>query len=193
MWFALHEAGIHPTLAGVAMGLAAPTATRFARHGTPLIEHLEHRLHPWSSFLIVPVFALANSGVDLGSGLGDAVSSPVAWGVLVGLLVGKPLGVVILSRLAVRARWADAPEGSSPRHLLGAGHAAGIGFTVALFIAELAFDDPDLVAQAKIAILVASVVSGLVAAAVLRGGSAGNGSVSAQSASSPSTEASPSR
>jgi NhaA family Na+:H+ antiporter len=193
MWFALHEAGIHPTLAGVAMGLAAPAAARFARHDTPLIEHLEHRLHPWSSFLIVPVFALANSGVDLGSGLGDALSSPVAWGVLVGLLVGKPLGVVILSRLAVRARWADAPAGTSPRQLLGAGHAAGIGFTVALFIAELAFDDPDLVAEAKIAILVASVVSGLVAAVVLRRGSAGNGSAGAQSASSPSTEASPSR
>lgn len=192
MWYALHEAGVHPTLAGVAMGLAAPTAERFARHGTPLIEHLEHRLHPWSGFVIVPVFALANSGVDLGSGLGDAVSSPVAWGVLLGLLAGKPLGVVLLTRLALRAQWADSPEGTSARHLLGAGHAAGIGFTVALFIAELAFDDPDLVAQAKIAILVASVVSGLVAAAVLRG-SSGAQSSSSQSSSRPATEASPSR
>lgn len=193
MWFALHEAGVHPTLAGVAMGLAAPTAERFARHGTPLIEHLEHRLHPWSGFVIVPVFALANSGVDLGSGIGDAVSSRVAWGVLLGLLVGKPIGVWVLTQLAVRAHWADAPAGTSPRQLLGAGHAAGIGFTVALFIAELAFDDPELVAQAKIAILVASVASGLVAAVVLRGG-AGRGQLSGgQSSSRPATDASPSR
>lgn len=187
-WYALHEAGVHPTLAGVAMGLAAPSGSRFTRHGTPLIEHLEHRLHPWSGYVIVPVFALANSGVDLGTGVGDALTSPVAWGVLLGLLVGKPLGVVVLARLAVRATWADAPEGATPRHLLGAGHAAGIGFTVALFIAELAFGDPAVVSEAKIAILVASVVSGAVAAVVLRGG-ADDG----QSASSPSTEASPSR
>ena len=176
----------------VSFTLKPDAAERFARHGTPLIEHLEHRLHPWSGFVIVPVFALANSGVDLGSGLGDAVSSPVAWGVLLGLLAGKPLGVVLLTRLALRAQWADSPEGTSARHLLGAGHAAGIGFTVALFIAELAFDDPDLVAQAKIAILVASVVSGLVAAAVLRG-SSGAQSSSSQSSSRPATEASPSR
>jgi len=187
-WYALHEAGIHPTIAGVAMGLAAPAGSRFTRHGTPLIEHLEHRLHPWSGFVIVPVFALANSGVDLGSGVGDALSSPVAWGVLLGLLVGKPIGVVALTRIAVTAGWADAPEATTPRHLLGAGHAAGIGFTVALFIAELAFDDPAVVGEAKIAILAASVLSGAIAAVVLRGSRRAG-----QSASSPSTDASPSR
>lgn len=199
MWYALHEAGIHTTLAGVAMGLLAPVVPRvqeeyvdteelgdvstvehakatvsLAKGSVSVVEWLEHVLHPWSSFLIVPVFALANSGIEVSTDrFRDALGSPITWGVFVGLVVGKPLGVLLATKVATRAGIADPPADTSTRQLLGAGNAAGIGFTVALFIAELAFrtdgvTNEDQVAEAKMAILVASVLSGVLAFAVLR-------------------------
>jgi NhaA family Na+:H+ antiporter len=194
MWFALHEAGVHPTLAGVVCGLLTPVRPRviadlvdveeltdlssveharatmqIARDSLSTVEWLEHHLHPWTSYLIVPVFALANAGIEVSSdSLRSAFSSPIMWGVLIGLLVGKPLGVMLAVRLAMRSGAADAPEGTTGRQVFGAGQAAGIGFTVAIFIAELAFKDPDQQSDAKMAILVASLISGLLAFAVLR-------------------------
>ena len=199
MWFAMHEGGIHPTLTGVVMGLLAPSTPRIApdfvdaeeladvgsvtsarstaaiaRSSVSTVEWLEHVLHPFTSYLVVPLFALANAGIELsGSSLRQAWGSPITWGILVGLVVGKPLGVLLAARLAVRSGRADAPAGTSTRQLLGAGHAAGIGFTVALFIAELAFRDdgvPDVraITDAKVAILLGSVLSGALAFAVLR-------------------------
>jgi NhaA family Na+:H+ antiporter len=200
VWFSLHEAGIHPTLAGVAMGLLAPVTPRvdpqfidaeefanlssaehalesasLARSTVSTVEWLEHVLHPWTSFFIVPVFALANAGIVVSnSSLNAATRSPITWGIIVGLVVGKPLGVMIAAKLAVRSGRADRPEGTTTRQLFGAGNAAGIGFTVALFIAELAFTDDHGVANlrdvtdAKMAILFASVVSGVLAFVVLR-------------------------
>ena len=198
MWFALHEAGVHPTLAGVAMGLLAPVTPRIAedlvdedelvdvtsveharstmqmaKGSVSTVEWLEHVLHPWTSYVIVPIFALANAGIEISTeSLRHAMESPITWGVFVGLMVGKPLGVMLFSKLALRAGVADPPEGTSSRQLLGAGHAAGIGFTVAIFISELAFKGhPDAeaqVADAKMAILVASLLSGVVAFFVLR-------------------------
>lgn len=194
IWFALHEGGVHPTLAGVAMGLLAPVTPRvspelidveelndlssaenarqtseIARATVSTVEWLEHSLHPWTSYLIVPLFAFANAGIEVSTAsLRAAWGSPITWGILVGLMVGKPLGVVLASKLAVRSGIADPPEATSDRQLLGAGNAAGIGFTVAIFIAELAFDDPTQVADAKLAILVASLLTGLLAFFVLR-------------------------
>ena len=198
-WFALHEAGIHPTLAGVAMGLLAPVTPRLApdlvdaeeladvssyesarttvdlaRSSVSTVEWLEHLLHPWTSYVIVPVFALANAGVEVSTqSLKDAFGSAIFWGIVVGLIVGKPVGVLLASKLTIRAGQADPPEGTNGRQLLGAGNAAGIGFTVALFIAELAFKDDngvliaDQVADAKMAILLASLASGILAYGVL--------------------------
>jgi len=200
MWFAMHEAGIHPTLAGVLMGLLAPvtpriapdfidadeladvgtfesarTTVQLARSSVSTVEWLEHHLHPVTSYVIVPLFALANAGITISNdALRHALHSPITWGIIAGLVVGKPLGVVLAARLAIRSGRADAPTHTDGRHLLGAGNAAGIGFTVALFIAELAFRDDsgvvDLVdvTDAKMAILAASIVSGAVAYAVLR-------------------------
>ena len=125
-------------------------------------------LHPWTSYVIVPVFALANSGIVLSKdGIGDAVRSPITWGVFFGLLVGKPVGVVIATRLTVRSGHADNPEGAEQRQLIGIGVAAGIGFTVALFITELAFTDPVDQSNAKLAILVASVLAAAGSSAIL--------------------------
>ena len=194
MWFSLHEAGVHPTLAGVVCGLLTPVRPRvvadlvdideltdlstveharatvqIARDSVSTVEWLEHLLHPWTSYLIVPLFALANAGIEVSSdSLRSAFSSPIMWGVLVGLLVGKPLGVILAVRLAVRSGAADPPEGTTGRQVFGAGQAAGIGFTVAIFIAELAFKDAAQQTDAKMAILVASLLSGLFAFAVLR-------------------------
>ena len=194
MWFALHEAGVHPTLAGVICGLLTPVKPRqvqdlvdieeladlstveharatagIARNSVSTVEWLEHLLHPWTSYLIVPLFAFANAGIEVSSNsLRDAFRSPIMWGVLAGLLVGKPLGVMLAVKFAAKSGVADRPEGTSTRQLLGAGHAAGIGFTVAIFIAELAFDTEKHQDDAKMAILIASLLSGLLAFGVLR-------------------------
>lgn len=202
MWLALHEAGVHPTLAGVAMGLLAPVTPRLqadlvdddelsnlegieqarstialARGTVSTVEWLEHLLHPWTSYLIVPLFALANAGIEVSNtSVEHALESPISWGVFVGLMAGKPLGVLLATKFATRSGFADLPAGTTTRHLLGAGNAAGIGFTVAIFIAELAFKSGDpavdamRVADAKMAILVASLLSGVLAFAVLRRG-----------------------
>jgi NhaA family Na+:H+ antiporter len=157
MWFALHEAGVHPTIAGVVMGLLAPAVTYREK---PLIDWLQHALHPVSSYVVVPIFALANGGISVSlDGLRDAAASPVTWGVGVGLVVGKPLGIVFATLLAVRLRVADMPLAASLRQLIGTGVAAGIGFTVAIFIAELALVDAADQANAKLAILLASLAA----------------------------------
>ncbi len=193
VWFSLHEAGIHPTIAGVVMGLLAPSSPRLnpdlidsdeltdlsdagAAHGTSnlakgsvsVVEWLQHVLHPWTSYVIVPLFALANSGIAISAdGLRNAVHSPITWGVLFGLLVGKPIGVVIATRATVRANLADVPEGAVARQIVGIGAAAGIGFTVAIFITELAFTDPVEQSNAKLAVLVASVLAAAGSSAIL--------------------------
>jgi NhaA family Na+:H+ antiporter len=133
------------------------------------LQRLEHELHPWVSYLIMPVFALANAGVSFaGSSVGSVVSSPLTLGILIGLAVGKPLGITLMSWLAVRLRLADLPEGITFRHILGAGWLAGIGFTMALFIANLAFVDAAQLNAAKIGILTASAVAGMLGWTLLR-------------------------
>lgn len=177
MWFGLYQAGIHPTIAGVVMGLLAPSTPRHQaqlvgepRSGVSVIEWLQHALHPWTSLLIVPIFALANSGVKISAdGMSNAVQSPITWGIFFGLFVGKPLGITAATWLAVRSGTADAPDGASNRHVVGIGSAAGIGFTVAMFITELALKDAADVTNAKLAILAASLLSAATAITLLRG------------------------
>jgi NhaA family Na+:H+ antiporter len=157
-WFAVHESGVHATIAGVLLGLVLPVHYHSATPG--VIDRVEDIVHPWSSYLVIPLFALANAGVELGGGaIREAVDSRVALGVIAGLLAGKPLGIVLFSAIAVRAGFAALPEGSRWQHIAGLGFVAGIGFTVAIFISTLAFDDPRVVAEAKIGILVASIAS----------------------------------
>lgn len=167
-WLCLHAAGIHPTLAGVAIGLLVPAGeTTDPEHDTSMVAWWEHVLHPWSSFMIVPVFALANSGIEISSNqLSAAVRSPVTWGVLLGLLVGKPVGVLLGTFAGVRGGVADRPEGASWWQIGGIGTTAGIGFTVALFITDLAFDDAAR-SDAKLAILGASALSAVAGLVIL--------------------------
>ncbi|MFI2433295.1 Na+/H+ antiporter NhaA [Streptomyces sp. NPDC018693] len=159
VWFATLESGVHATLAGVALGLLTP-ARPVAGRG--VLDDLERTLHPVSAFLVVPVFALANAGVDLrGGALGDAFGRTVTWAIIAGLVLGKIVGIGGVTYLVRRLGWAALPAGMHPREILGTAALGGIGFTVSLFITDLAFTDAALVAQAKVGILTASTVAAL--------------------------------
>jgi NhaA family Na+:H+ antiporter len=213
-WLALHESGVHATLAGVAFGLLTPVwsfydPARFGARARVLVdeidetagagagavdhegyerndarlrdlirlttetssplERLEHRLAPWVTFVVVPTFALANAGVRLSGGtLTGALGNRVVLGVGVGLVVGKLVGVFTTTWLACRLGVGRLPQGTTNRHLLGLAACAGIGFTVALFVAGLSFTDGALTDAAKVGILGGSLVAGLLGAAILR-------------------------
>jgi Na+:H+ antiporter, NhaA family len=165
LWFCTQQSGVHATIAGVILGLLTPAEPV---GGRPVLTDLEDRLHPWSSFLVVPLFAFANAGVRLGhDALEAAWSGAIGWGILLGLLVGKPLGILGASALAVRLRLGVLPQGVQLRELAGLGMIAGIGFTVSLFVADLSFEGV-LLGEAKVAILVASIVAGGAGAVLVR-------------------------
>lgn len=156
-----------PTVDGGDAGAAAP-GQAVAVPRTPL-ERLEHLVHPWSSFVFVPVFAFANSGISLSSEtVQEAASSSVTLGVIVGLLVGKLIGVAGAVFLVTRVAGASLPSGVTWPQVLGASLLAGIGFTVSLFITDLAFEGPRLATDAKIGILTASVIAAATGYVVLR-------------------------
>jgi len=158
LWIAVHEAGVHATIAGVAVGLLLPLA---------IGERVEHKLHPWSAFVVVPLFALANAGLDFGGGvLDNALKSRLTWAIVVALVVGKLVGISGATLAALRGG-GSLPEGMPRAQLLGVGAAAGIGFTVSLFIADLAFEDPVLIERAKVGIFAGSVISGILGALLL--------------------------
>lgn len=161
-WACVLASGVHATLAGVVLGFLTPAT------GSPSpVARLEHRLHPWSSWLIVPLFALANAGVELGTGaLEHAVHSTIAWGVFVGLVVGKTVGISAAVALAVRSRFGRLPAEASRTDVLGVAALGGIGFTVALFTAGLSFSGTDLV-SAKVAILSASLTAAITGTTIL--------------------------
>ncbi len=164
-WYCTYRAGIHPTMSGVALGLLTPA---HPVDGHDVLERLEHRLGPWSSYLVIPVFALANAGVSLGSDvLRTAIASRLSWAVALGLFVGKTVGITGLAWAGTKARAGRLPSDVEPGHLVGGAALAGIGFTVSLFITGLAFASTELQAQAKIGILVGSLVAGILGAGLL--------------------------
>jgi NhaA family Na+:H+ antiporter len=176
LWFSFYKTGVHPTLAGVILGLMTPN---ILRRGTKaentddgsvsVIEWLEHKFHPLSTFLVVPIFAFANTGVVITSeSIKGASQSLIAWGIFFGLVVGKPIGVLVASVAAKQLKVADFPEGANNSSILATGSAAGIGFTVAIFIANLAFDDAQTQDIAVLAVIVASVVSALLSTVLFK-------------------------
>ena len=176
IWLAMNASGVPPALAGVVVGLLTPPAPIPRRHAvvpddaiSPLAR-TEHLLLPWTSFLILPLFALANAGVRLSSGtFVDALSSPVSVGIVVGRVVGKIVGIGGITWLATRAGIARLPDGVRLLHVLGVGAAAAIAFTVSLFVTDLAFaEHPALVAQAKVGILLCAPIAGALGFASLR-------------------------
>ncbi|WP_195210460.1 Na+/H+ antiporter NhaA [Actinomarinicola tropica] len=213
-WFALHESGVHATLAGVAFGLLTPSLPFIERplfglqaralvdraeemieaedlssgedeHGEeadalnqlivlaeetqPPLDRLEHRLVPWTTFAIVPVFALANAGVQLSwDDLVGAFTEPVTLGVMLGLVLGKAVGIFTFALVAIRLGIGKHPVGASWPQLFGVAMLGGIGFTVALFVTELAFEPGAVADQAKVGILAASAIAGIAGYTFLR-------------------------
>ena len=198
VWFATHDTGLHATIAGVALGLLCParpllpeadaaaiaeelsddqqvtvaeirTVSFRLRESVSVAERLQDLLHPWTSYVVIPVFALANAGVELSSdALSDATTSPITLGVVAGLLIGKFVGITGAVFVATRLRVATLPTGVTMRQIAGMAMLAGIGFTVSLFISGLAFDSAALDAEAKIGILAASTLAAVAGSILLR-------------------------
>jgi NhaA family Na+:H+ antiporter len=169
-WAGTYAAGIHPTIAGVALGLVTPVVARRASDSVGALspaESLVAQLHPWVTFGIMPVFALANAGVALDQGSTGQAASSVVIAVAVGLVVGKPLGVLLACWLSLRLGLATLPPGIGLRQLLVLGVVAGVGFTMALFIAQLAFPSGELLRAAKWGVVTGSAIAA--AAALLLG------------------------
>lgn len=198
LWYAVYRSGLHPTLAGVVLGLLLPArptgeeqfkkirvfgralieertadrarlAARAAAAAVPASERLQQRLHPWSAYLVVPVFGLANAGVHLsGAALQSAYRSRVTLGIIVALVIGNALGISGASYLGLRTRMGDLPGRVRYSHLVGGAVLAGMGFTISLFITDLAFSDSLLRTEAKVGILTGSLIAAGLGAWVLR-------------------------
>jgi len=197
VWYATLESGVHATIAGVALGLLTPArpllnkrdaqqivdalpsdanvaevrhASFLAQESVPLTERLENMLHPFTAFMIIPVFALANAGIKLsGDTISDAAGSNITIGIILGLVFGKPVGITLFTWAATRYGF-TLPEGVNWPQFIGMGFAAGIGFTVSIFVAGLAFESPGVTDLAKIGILVASLIAAVAALLLLRYG-----------------------
>ncbi|MEJ7793961.1 MAG: Na+/H+ antiporter NhaA [Nocardioides sp.] len=203
VWLATLESGVHATLAGVAIGLLTPAtpllqekvARGYAQQAlsdrqldadelhrlrflldesVSIVERLQTRLHPMSSYVVLPVFALANAGVHLGGGvLGNALDSTVALGIAAGLVIGKPVGILLAAYVAVKLGLGRLPDDTGWRMVAGLGAVGGIGFTVSLFIAGLSFPGDELLTEeAKVGILVGSLLAALLGVGLLLLGSA---------------------
>jgi len=169
LWLAVLKSGVHATVAGVMLAMTIPARRHSEKNteGTPL-QTLEHALHPWVSFIIMPVFALSNAGVGLSAQLLSTILHPIGLGIILGLLLGKQIGITLFSWLAVRTGIASLPTSVRWLHVYGASLLGGIGFTMSLFIAVLAFGEGHLLSIAKIGVLIASGLAGTAGWIVLR-------------------------
>jgi NhaA family Na+:H+ antiporter len=194
LWFSLYEAGIHPTIAGVILGLLAPSnpfvskeyidteelmdlstvenvikTKKIAKGSVSVVEWLEHQIHPWTAFLIVPLFAFVNSGIVITSqSISNAINSPVAWAIFFGLVAGKPLGIFLFTFVSLKTKVGALSGNVRWSEIFATGSSAGIGFTVSIFIAKLAFEDETLQSLAIFSVLVASVTSALISYLIFR-------------------------
>src|SRR5690606_35722869 len=173
IWYFIHHSGIHATVAGVLVALTLPTTPDATV--SPL-EKLEHALLKPVNFIIIPIFALANTNIRFEDGMVEGLFSSLGMGIVLGLLIGKPIGIFLMSWLSVKSKLCQLPEGANWIHIIGVGLLAGIGFTMSIFIALLSFVDPELIAVAKFSILTASVLSGAIGFLLLKisGGNSGS-------------------
>ncbi|WP_353197003.1 Na+/H+ antiporter NhaA [Parapedobacter defluvii] len=165
IWYFIHHSGIHATIAGVLTAFAIPIR---GRNGGPSpIQQVEHAISTPVNFFIMPLFALANTNIRFESGMVEGVTSPLGLGIIAGLCIGKPLGITLLSWIAVRLKVSELPKGTQWTQLLSIGLIGGIGFTMSIFIALLSFEDLNHQTAAKFAILVASIFSGSIGYVIL--------------------------
>lgn len=170
MWYFMLRSGVHATVAGVLLAFAVPFTD--GSDDSPSYK-LQHALHKPVAFFIVPMFALANTGLILGPGWADGLLSSNSLGIFTGLFLGKPLGILLLSLLSVWLGISSLPADVSWKHIIGAGFLGGIGFTMSIFITLLAFDDPQVVQGVKVTVLLASFLAGLTGFIILSRGAMG--------------------
>lgn len=187
LWLSLYKTGIHPTIAGVILGLLTPASPliqqkyidqeeltnletvdhvkesqKIVKGSISTVEWLEHSIHPWSSYFIVPLFAFTNSGIEISRvSIQGALSASLFWAIFIGLVVGKPLGIFVSVFAIKKFDIGDLPTSASLKEILATGMTAGIGFTVAIFISKLAFQDTAQQEQAIFGVLCASIIAGL--------------------------------
>ena len=160
LWYFMHHSGIHATIAGVLLAFTIPT--NLSTTELSPLEKLEQKLHLPVNFLIMPLFALANTNITFKAGMVDGLFSNFGYGIIVGLFLGKIVGINLFSWIFIQLKISSLPEKSSWSQMLGAGFLAGIGFTMSIFIALLSFKNhPEIQDEAKFAILVASIISGI--------------------------------
>ncbi len=168
LWLAVNASGVHASIAGALMGLLAPLVS-FNKHKESIAERAEHAMIPISTFVVVPLFAFANTGIILSlSSFKESSAVPIAGGVILGLVIGKVAGIVGASWLMIKLKYADLPSGSNWSQMLGVGFLAGIGFTVSIFVTELAFEQEIFVTISKLSIFIASAISGCLGLVVLK-------------------------
>lgn len=167
LWTAVLKSGVHATLAGVIVGFFIPLKEQNGK--SPAVQ-LEHVLHPWVAYLILPLFAFANAGVSLQGVTIEGLTSLLPLGIIAGLFIGKPLGISLFCWLALKMKWATLPAGTTFKQIMAVGVLCGIGFTMSIFIASLAFGnvDPAMINWAKLGILIGSVLSAVVGYGLLR-------------------------
>lgn len=158
MWYFIHHSGIHATIAGVLTAMTLPTTPDDKE--SPL-EKLEHILAKPVNFIIIPIFAFVNTAIALSADMIGGLSSPMGLGIIVGLVVGKSIGILFTCFICVKSGLSSLPEGASWKHMFGVGLLGGIGFTMSIFVAMLSFADPLHIEEAKLAILVASLIAGI--------------------------------
>jgi NhaA family Na+:H+ antiporter len=170
LWVCLLKSGVHATIAGVILGMLFTVSKDEEEFKASAIYKVEHRLKPWTTFAIMPLFALANAGVSIDiSHFMKYLLNPVSMGIIAGLFFGKQVGIFGMSFLLLKLKVTALPEKMTLLHLYGVSILGGIGFTMSLFITTLSFTDVTQLASAKLAILIGSVLSGVVGAVILGG------------------------
>lgn len=165
IWYFVHHSGIHATIAGVLVAMTLPTND--TDEESPL-ERLEHALVKPVNFLIIPIFAFANTNITIVNEMLEGLTAPLGLGIGMGLILGKPLGIVMSTFLCYKFGIGQLPEGSNFKHIIGLGLLAGIGFTMSIFISNLSFTDTVLIEEAKLSVLLASIISGILGYIILR-------------------------
>lgn len=164
IWYFVHHSGIHATIAGVLVAMTIPTNDTDVE--SPL-ERLEHALVKPVNFFIIPLFAFANTNITLESEMIHGLTAPLGLGITLGLLLGKPIGILLTSFICNKLKISSLPQGANWMHIVGVGLLAGIGFTMSIFIAILSFENPLFIAEAKLSILITSLLAGIVGYFVL--------------------------
>jgi NhaA family Na+:H+ antiporter len=166
LWYFLYRSGVHPTLSGILLAFAIPFRRNRETQPSSILQHF---LHKPVNFFVIPVFALANTAIHLPATWRTEIFSSNSMGISLGLLIGKPLGIAGFSALGIQAGLAKLPEGMNAKKLIGMGLLAGIGFTMSIFISNLAFNsNGDLIQSSKVAVLIASILAAILGWLVLK-------------------------